>query len=101
MHVVVLDINDNAPVFSKPMYEASVSEDRDVDYSVITISATDADQPGTPNSQIFYTFEGGDDGDGSFHIEHSGGRLRLSICHTLCCLRSARAIDAKMKRRSV
>lgn len=88
--MVILDINDNPPVFSKPVYEASVSEDRDIDYSVITIAARDADQPGTPNSQIFYTFEGGDDGDGSFHIEHAGGEPSMIVFHmytlALCCL---------------
>ena len=72
---MIEDVNDNPPVFGEPEYETSIPEDSSTGTSVITVAATDRDQPGTPNSQVRYTFEGGDDGNGSFTIEESGGRL--------------------------
>ncbi|CAL8264081.1 unnamed protein product [Lota lota] len=44
MHVVVLDANDNAPVFSQAVYEASLPENAPLKTHVITVSATDADE---------------------------------------------------------
>jgi len=41
LHVVVLDINDNAPKFGKAEYTASIAEDESVGSSVITLSASD------------------------------------------------------------
>lgn len=97
MNVIVEDVNDNAPVFTNPEYNASVSEDESVGFSVLSVSASDADQPGTANSRVRYTFDGGDSGNGSFYIEPSGGkftRTRVSratsiwgdnyIVHALC-----------------
>ncbi|XP_076875507.1 protocadherin gamma-A12-like isoform X47 [Brachyhypopomus gauderio] len=42
--VVVLDVNDNAPVFSQRSYKASVSENAAIGTVVSTVSATDADE---------------------------------------------------------
>lgn len=61
-------------MFSQSEYTASISEDKSVGSSVITVSATDRDKPGTPNSQVRYTFTGGDNGNGSFYVEYAGGR---------------------------
>ncbi|XP_049895573.1 protocadherin gamma-B4-like, partial [Epinephelus moara] len=44
IHVTVLDANDNAPVFSQAVYEASLPENSPPDTIVITVSATDADE---------------------------------------------------------
>ena len=41
--VNVLDINDNYPIFGKPLYQASVMENSTVDTSVATVSAIDGD----------------------------------------------------------
>ena len=73
MHIFIEDINDNAPVFSRAEYAASISEDKSVGSSVIKVSASDRDKPGTPNSQVRYTFQGGDNGNGSFYVEYAGG----------------------------
>ncbi|KAF6018704.1 CELSR1 [Bugula neritina] len=78
LHVVVLDINDNAPKFGKAEYTASIAEDESVGSSVITLSASDDDKPGTDNSQVRYTFDGGNNGNGSFYIEYSGGTIRVN-----------------------
>jgi len=73
VRITILDVNDNPPVFGQPEYAASVSEDVPVDWSVAAVTATDRDQPGTVNAQVMYTFEHGNDGNGSFYIEHSTG----------------------------
>ncbi|XP_025050542.1 protocadherin gamma-A5-like [Alligator sinensis] len=44
IHVVVLDANDNAPVFSQPLYRVSVRENVPVGSALLTVSATDADE---------------------------------------------------------
>ncbi|XP_031697936.1 protocadherin beta-15-like, partial [Anarrhichthys ocellatus] len=43
IHVTVLDANDNAPVFSQAVYEASLPENSPLDTVVVTVSARDAD----------------------------------------------------------
>ncbi|XP_012501271.1 PREDICTED: protocadherin beta-18 [Propithecus coquereli] len=43
IRVVVLDINDNAPKFEKPVYEVQVPENSPVDSLIIQVSATDLD----------------------------------------------------------
>uniref|UniRef100_A0A8C5BJY5 Cadherin domain-containing protein n=1 Tax=Gadus morhua TaxID=8049 RepID=A0A8C5BJY5_GADMO len=44
INVIVLDANDNAPVFSQAVYEASLPENAPLKTHVITVSATDADE---------------------------------------------------------
>ncbi|XP_060752549.1 protocadherin beta-16-like [Tachysurus vachellii] len=44
IHVIVLDANDNIPVFSQPVYRVSLAENTPLGTEVITVSATDADE---------------------------------------------------------
>ncbi|NXG45777.1 PCDGA protein, partial [Psilopogon haemacephalus] len=44
IHVVVLDANDNAPVFSPAEYTVRVPEDVPVGSTLLTVTATDADE---------------------------------------------------------
>ena len=66
--VTILDVNDNAPGFLKDGYSKSVYEDvrnltNQDDSSLLTISASDADQG--PNSQVVYTIvSGNEEGEG-------------------------------------
>ncbi|XP_035377308.1 protocadherin gamma-A11-like isoform X13 [Electrophorus electricus] len=53
--IVVLDVNDNAPVFRKDSYRASVPENTATGALLITANATDADT--VANGQIGYYFE--------------------------------------------
>ncbi|XP_077433273.1 protocadherin alpha-8-like isoform X5 [Vanacampus margaritifer] len=55
--VNVLDINDNAPVFSKSLYKASVYENIEIGTSIITLNATDLDAG--QNGRVFYYFNAG------------------------------------------
>ncbi|XP_023233383.1 cadherin-23-like [Centruroides sculpturatus] len=51
--ISLLDVNDNAPVFSQPLYTAVVPENVPTDFSIITVKATDADEG--RNKEIQYT----------------------------------------------
>nr|XP_033949154.1 protocadherin alpha-8-like isoform X2 [Pseudochaenichthys georgianus] len=52
--VNILDINDNAPVFSQTLYKASVYENAKIGTSIITLNATDLDAG--QNGKIVYSF---------------------------------------------
>ncbi|XP_055680929.1 protein dachsous-like [Lutzomyia longipalpis] len=54
--VVLLDVNDNAPVMPSPaQFQPTVGENFGAEYSIRTpIVSTDADDPTTPNSQVSY-----------------------------------------------
>jgi len=45
LHVHVDDVNDNAPVFLRRTYRAVVDEEQDPPVAVVTVSATDFDDP--------------------------------------------------------
>ncbi|XP_076149216.1 protocadherin alpha-3-like [Alosa pseudoharengus] len=49
----VLDINDNSPIFSRPLYKVSVSENVPIGTAVVALNATDSDDGA--NSEIFYS----------------------------------------------
>nr|XP_034959270.1 protocadherin gamma-A6-like isoform X15 [Zootoca vivipara] len=55
IQVIVLDANDNAPVFSKPIYEMSIKENIPNGSSIVTVSATDLDEG--QNGEIKYSFK--------------------------------------------
>ncbi|XP_066480607.1 protocadherin gamma-A6-like [Tiliqua scincoides] len=55
IQVVVLDANDNAPVFTQPVYKVSVKEDTPEGSTVTTVKATDLDEG--LNGEIKYSFE--------------------------------------------
>nr|XP_020442177.1 protocadherin beta-15-like [Monopterus albus] len=52
VHVIVLDANDNAPVFSQALYEAKLPENSPLDTVVVKVAATDADEG--LNSEVTY-----------------------------------------------
>ncbi|XP_076875490.1 protocadherin gamma-A8-like isoform X31 [Brachyhypopomus gauderio] len=52
IHVTVLDVNDNAPVFKQKVYRATLSENAAKGAKLITVSASDADEG--PNGRISY-----------------------------------------------
>ncbi|KAM4732177.1 protocadherin gamma-A10-like isoform 45-T45 [Anableps anableps] len=54
IHVTVLDANDNSPVFSQAVYEASLPENSPVGTVVVTVSASDADEG--VNGDVTYDF---------------------------------------------
>uniref|UniRef100_K7FSG0 Cadherin EGF LAG seven-pass G-type receptor 2 n=1 Tax=Pelodiscus sinensis TaxID=13735 RepID=K7FSG0_PELSI len=74
LEILVNDVNDNAPQFLRDTYQGSVYEDVPAFTSVLQVSATDRDSG--LNGRVFYTFQGGDDGDGDFIIESTSGIVR-------------------------
>ncbi|KAM4833703.1 cadherin-16 isoform 1-T2 [Thomomys bottae] len=54
LHVVVMDVNDNAPVCSPHGPSISIPELSPPGTKVTQLSAEDADAPGSPNSHIVY-----------------------------------------------
>ncbi|TSK45902.1 Protocadherin alpha-3 [Bagarius yarrelli] len=51
--VNILDVNDNAPVFSKPLYKTTIPENVPIGTTVVVLNATDIDEG--LNSDIFYS----------------------------------------------
>ncbi|XP_014446267.1 putative protocadherin beta-18 [Tupaia chinensis] len=54
IRIVVLDINDNAPEFERPLYEVQIPENSPLDSLVIKVSATDLDAG--VNGELSYSF---------------------------------------------
>ncbi|XP_048717676.2 protocadherin gamma-A12 isoform X19 [Caretta caretta] len=53
IRIIVLDANDNAPVFSQPVYKVSVLENVPVGSLLLTVNATDPDE--AINSEVTYS----------------------------------------------
>nr|XP_049604728.1 protocadherin alpha-10 isoform X19 [Syngnathus scovelli] len=73
--VNVLDINDNAPVFNRNLYKASVRENIEIGTSIITVNATDLDAG--QNGLVFYSFNAGGRGKQTnvFSIDEKTGTV--------------------------
>uniref|UniRef100_A0A3B4UYU7 Protocadherin 2 alpha b 9 n=1 Tax=Seriola dumerili TaxID=41447 RepID=A0A3B4UYU7_SERDU len=52
--VNVLDVNDNSPVFSKPLYKVQVVENTNIGTTLLTLNATDLDKG--VNGELVYSF---------------------------------------------
>ncbi|XP_070819254.1 protocadherin gamma-A4-like isoform X26 [Chaetodon trifascialis] len=77
IHVTVLDANDNAPVFSQAVYKASLPENSPPESTVITVSATDADEG--VNGDVTYHFGHiSDEHVNIFSIDPKTGEIRVS-----------------------
>ncbi|XP_077085394.1 cadherin-5 [Siphateles boraxobius] len=71
--IVVLDINDNSPIFP-PDLSGSISESSIAGSKVMTVNATDADDPTTQNGKIEYRLLNGTD---LFNINNEGEIIAL------------------------
>ncbi|XP_014835288.1 PREDICTED: protocadherin beta-18-like [Poecilia mexicana] len=73
----VLDANDNAPVFTQPVYKAFIKEDQPIGTVIIRITATDADEGA--NGRISYSISAmTDQGHGLFKIDKGSGEVTLN-----------------------
>uniref|UniRef100_A0A671PHF3 Cadherin domain-containing protein n=1 Tax=Sinocyclocheilus anshuiensis TaxID=1608454 RepID=A0A671PHF3_9TELE len=76
INIIVLDANDNAPVFSQSVYTALVAENASMGSLVLKVSATDADQ-GT-NKEVSYSFsESSDSILDTFNIDLTNGDITV------------------------
>ncbi|XP_069477461.1 cadherin-17 isoform X2 [Ambystoma mexicanum] len=55
INMIIQDINDNKPTFNQSTYMAVVRERSRPGKPFTTVFATDADDPATPNAQLFYS----------------------------------------------
>uniref|UniRef100_A0A7E4VRE3 Secreted protein n=2 Tax=Panagrellus redivivus TaxID=6233 RepID=A0A7E4VRE3_PANRE len=79
VHVILRDINDNAPIFPTEMH-GTVDENRDPGDDgiyVMTAAATDYDDPATLNAQLEYSISVNKEIDGEpvFRIDKANGKL--------------------------
>lgn len=75
--VHLADLNDNAPVFDRMIYEIDVPETAPINSPIIRLKVTDADQG--RNAQVFLEIVGGNEG-GEFHINPDTGMLYTAVC---------------------
>ncbi|XP_066479053.1 protocadherin gamma-A10-like [Tiliqua scincoides] len=76
VQVIVLDANDNAPVFSQPNYKVSVKEDTPIGSTVVALTATDLDE-GT-NKEMKYSFRKiKPEASQIFHLDSTTGEITL------------------------
>ncbi|CAH2303188.1 cadherin 26 [Pelobates cultripes] len=54
-NIEVEDVNDNIPVFTKPVYEISMKETGNLDNPIMQVMADDYDKQGTPNAEVTYS----------------------------------------------
>ncbi|XP_071382516.1 protocadherin beta-16-like [Centroberyx affinis] len=75
--ITVLDVNDNAPVFTQPVYKATVTENAAKGTVVTTVSASDADHGS--NGEITYSITNTlDEVRHMFEVNHENGEVRLT-----------------------
>ncbi|XP_073343377.1 protocadherin gamma-A11-like [Pagrus major] len=76
INVVVLDANDNAPVFSQAVYRVTVSENASRGSVILTVSATDNDKGA--NEEILYSFSQHTDSASSlFNMDPHTGEMTV------------------------
>nr|XP_014343514.1 PREDICTED: protocadherin beta-11-like [Latimeria chalumnae] len=77
IHIIVLDANDNRPVFSQAVYKINLLENIFNEHLVVSVSATDLDKGS--NSEISYFFrEVSDSVKQIFKINRLTGEIRAS-----------------------
>lgn len=57
LHIVVLDVNDNAPVLDRSNYSVSLNHNLKKDDLILTVHASDPDEPNSSNSNITYSLQ--------------------------------------------
>ena len=70
VRIEVSDINDNAPVIQQSPYSVTLREDAPLG-RILSLVATDADEPNTPNSTLTFSIESGNE-DTMFSLDNSG-----------------------------
>uniref|UniRef100_A0AAG5D0U0 Protocadherin-like wing polarity protein stan n=1 Tax=Anopheles atroparvus TaxID=41427 RepID=A0AAG5D0U0_ANOAO len=76
VEIAVTDVNDNAPVFKVPLYQATIPEDALIGTSVVQIGATDADMG--LNGRVKYALAQKDVDEGSFVVDPISGVIRTN-----------------------
>ncbi len=85
--ITISDVNDRKPVFEERLPDEScyvITEFHDLAESVLTIRASDGDDPQTPNGQLNFAILDGNE-QGLFRLESSGKALftRYIFAHNI------------------
>ncbi|KAE8743505.1 hypothetical protein FOCC_FOCC010892 [Frankliniella occidentalis] len=72
----ILDVNDNAPQFSKRSYSTVIPENMAVGSSVLSVSASDPDEGA--GAEVAYELVDQGEANGLFSIDTSSGELRIA-----------------------
>uniref|UniRef100_A0AAY4ASE9 Cadherin domain-containing protein n=1 Tax=Denticeps clupeoides TaxID=299321 RepID=A0AAY4ASE9_9TELE len=77
VHVAVVDVNDNSPVFEHDVLRVEVHEDAPVGFLLVTVRASDPDRG--DNGQVRYDFaaECGQEVRDTFHVDPDTGAITL------------------------
>ena len=75
MHINLIDLNDNAPVFEENIYKFQIVENMKLT-KFARVTAFDADKPDTPFSTVKYAFVG-QEANSLFSVDQSTGDLFL------------------------
>ncbi|XP_023442895.2 protocadherin beta-16 [Dasypus novemcinctus] len=76
VHIEVVDTNDNAPAFERPLYKVQIPENSPVDSLLVTVFASDLDIG--VNGKISYTFfQPSEDINKTLEINPMTGEIRL------------------------
>uniref|UniRef100_A0A8D0HJC4 Cadherin domain-containing protein n=1 Tax=Sphenodon punctatus TaxID=8508 RepID=A0A8D0HJC4_SPHPU len=76
IRVIVLDANDNAPVFSQPVYKATVFENVPKGYKVAKVNATDLDEG--INAELSYSLRKSTDKSHIFQLDSRTGEVLVA-----------------------
>uniref|UniRef100_A0A803V9Y2 Cadherin domain-containing protein n=1 Tax=Ficedula albicollis TaxID=59894 RepID=A0A803V9Y2_FICAL len=76
IRIVVLDINDNMPVFTQTLYKVSVKENSSQDTIVVVVSASDLDA-GTNGEIVYSIAQNSEENLQTFKINPETGQIRL------------------------
>ncbi|XP_038627367.1 protocadherin beta-14-like [Tachyglossus aculeatus] len=76
IRIAVVDINDNAPVFSQPLYETRVPENSPVGSLLVTVSANDLDA-GNYGDVSYSFFQASEEIRKQFQINNISGEIRV------------------------
>ncbi|XP_075397840.1 protocadherin gamma-A2 isoform X16 [Tenrec ecaudatus] len=77
IRVTVLDVNDNAPVFTQPEYHVSVPENMPVGTRILTVTATDADEGHNAEVAYFREKKPGE-ASGIFELKSTSGDIMIT-----------------------
>ncbi|XP_074068889.1 protocadherin beta-15-like [Macrotis lagotis] len=76
IRVLVVDINDNAPVFVQAQYEVQIPENSPIGSLVVTVSARDLDIGN--NGKVTYSFfQGSGEIENTFEVNPMSGKIRI------------------------
>ncbi|XP_038187396.2 protocadherin alpha-10 [Arvicola amphibius] len=78
LHITVLDVNDNAPVFDRAVYRVKLVENARNGTLVVKLNASDLDEGS--NSHILYSFatDVSPKTEATFHIDSVSGEIKVS-----------------------